>query len=69
MTNLIFAVGANEFTTLKEANAFRNGLVNANNGDEWGIPRVEQIYREVGIQPHGVSKFEEFTNPKLKIRA
>ena len=68
MTRLTFTVGANEFTSMKEAHAFRDGLVKANNGEEWGIPEVVQKYTEVGLEPHGVYKFEEFTNPKLKIR-
>ena len=68
MTNLTFVVGNAEFTSMKEANAHRDNLVKANNGEEWGIPEVVQKYTEVGLEPHGVSKFEEFTNPKLKIR-
>lgn len=69
MTRLTFTVGANEFTTMKEANAFRDLLIKNNDNSEWGIPKVEQKYNEVGIEPHGVSKYEEFTNPKLKVRA
>ena len=69
MTKLTFTVGANEFNTMKEANAFRESLIKHNDNSEWGIPRVEQKYTEIGIEPHGVSKYKEFTNPKLKIRA
>lgn len=69
MTRLTFTVGANEFTTMKEANEFRNTLIKNNDNSEWGIPKVEQKYNEIGIEPHGVFKYEEFTNPKLKVRA
>ena len=53
MTKLTFTVGANEFNTMKEANAFRESLIKHNDNSEWGIPRVEQKYTEIGIEPHG----------------
>lgn len=65
MTKLYFKVEDVVFTTLKDAKAYQTEI---STDDFWGIPKIEQICVEENCTPHGVSKFEEFTNPKLKIR-
>ena len=69
MTKLTFEVGTQKFDTLKEATAFRNRLIELNGEDgEWGVPFIHQVYTEALLEPKGVSKFEGFVNPKLKIK-
>jgi len=69
MTKLTFKVDGHEFATMKEAQEYQKSIAEKTGDSFWGIPKIEQVYTEEGCVPHGVSKFEGFVNPKLKIRA
>lgn len=67
MTKLTFKVNGVEFKTLTEAKEAQAKISKVEGDGFWGIPEIEQVYTEEGCVPHGVSEFEGFVNPKLKI--
>lgn len=68
MTKLTFKVNGMVFNTMKEAKAYQEVYAKTHGDGFWGVPEIEQVYTEEGCVPHGVSEYEGFVNPKLKIK-